>query len=349
MAIALAGSYTGDNTTNRAITTAMNGTPAVVWVTRDIAGILTTTWAQSSFAANFRKQWNADIFTDTPNVLTLTTTGFQVHKNGGSALTNNLGETYYWCAIEEDGIEVETGTYTGDGTASQVITTSFQPDYIHVTAAANRLVYGWFASKGGDNTYILNIAIASDSGPVTNHVTAVGATSFTVGLSLNTNTVVYHWHAIKSGTDHKQNKYTGDGTTLQEVDTEILGEGLFLIRDDGGPTDDEMVYANGGMAGISSFDQTGRITDGILDVDNVNALTGGVGFSIGVNNKVNVNAVDYHFIHLGVIPPVEDFSGSAPPFSFIDYGAFTTPLHSPYTLYKDMLNLGERLQKARIL
>lgn len=191
------GSFLGNATDDRNITDP-NFEPDFVLVKQASANAAvfnnTETWGDYSSLATL----TADTVN---NIQDLTSTGFQV------GTTNNVNAnavTSYYFAFggapdpsSAGSFTMQSGNYTGNGVAGQVISLSFKPDLVIIKANATQLGV-WTTSLDTNLTHYM----ASATAGFANGITAMGSTSFTVGTdnTVNANLTVYQYTAFGNAT-----------------------------------------------------------------------------------------------------------------------------------------------------
>jgi len=183
--------------------------------------------------------------------------------------------------------ELATGTYTGTGADARDIPVGFQPDMVWVVASgAGGEVWSRTDQFTGDSSQYLGTGNA----PIANYIQGFGATTFQVGTSLNSNTVVYYWIAWKKGDDtlkyFQTGQYTGTG-----IAHDITGSGFqptfaSTVSQNGG-AGYEHVWKNSSMGTPSAF-YKGRALDSTT-------ITGFVsdGFTVGTSSRSNEDTTIY--------------------------------------------------------
>ena len=200
--------YTGNESANKTINHSLGKTPEMIWVKRrespqswgvyhkglnggsspeDYYLLLDTNDAQ----VNSATAWNSQA---------PTSTRFFV---GSSSLTNSNIEPHLAMLFASvDGVS-KVGGYTGNGAATQVITTGFQPRFIIIRRTASGgnwhvfdTVRGWTA--GNDNQMALNNAAAQNNSY--NYIGPPTATGFSVSepggeMNMNGTDYIYYAHA----------------------------------------------------------------------------------------------------------------------------------------------------------
>lgn len=297
MALEIAhGSYTGDGNDNRSIT-GLGFLPKVVFISADsssvgASGIMsfdsmpsdssTFVGDNTSLLSNYIQAFESD--------------GFEI---GSNARVNNSGTTFYYFAL--GGSDVDTGSYTGNGSDDRAITgIGFQPEFVMLKGANNDVADFKMTADGAavDTTQLFG---ASSNG--TNRIQSLDSDGFTVGTDaeVNTNTTLYYYAAVNAITGQtKSVSYTGDGVD----DRDITGVGFspeVLIINKNGTSNAGFRTPSHSSGESSPFQQTTVQTNDIqgFGVD---------GFTIGTNARVNTNSSTYYYIAMtSVVPTVSSF------------------------------------------
>lgn len=130
--------------------------------------------------------------------------GLQV---GSSVQVNESAQTIYWAAFGgapapaagADSFDMETGSYTGNGTALNVTGLDSTPDLVIIKDnAANYAVFRTSLMAGNTTAYLAN-AVAN----FTTGITSINADGFSIGAStvVNTSGNTYHWQAFGNAYD----------------------------------------------------------------------------------------------------------------------------------------------------
>lgn len=227
----------------------------------------------------------------TGRITSLDAGGFSV---GTDAQVNANGTTYHWLALGDNGgADIETGTYTGNGSDNRNIslaTLSGTPNVVMVmcattTGALRMRTSDMGTDASGNSSQRLDTSLAA------NNIQSISSGSFQVGTANDVNTATgtptYYWLAFKNATSlFKVLTYNGNSTD----NTDITGVGfdpqdVFIKRDNS----QVMVMRFKDESGDNSFkvDTTGEgsnriqslITDGFqVGTDAGCNTTGGVYF-----------------------------------------------------------------------
>ena len=229
------------------------------------------------------------------NVITsLDSTGFSVGTNAGA---NRNGGTYYWTAFKAVPGVMVAGTFTGNG-GTQSIATPFRPALVLVANGhGGRDVTLRFADQAGDAS-----VFAPDARAAPDHVTALGATGFTVGSAnpVNESGEVLHYVAWADVPGQvSAGSYAGTGADEATITGLGFPPQALLVRGGSASSNRELVYKSSAMPAADALAVSGR-----LAADLVTAL-GDDGFSVGDDNNVNRAPEVYHFAAFrdGAQPP----------------------------------------------
>jgi Peptidase family C25/Concanavalin A-like lectin/glucanases superfamily/Domain of unknown function (DUF2341) len=138
---------------------------------------------------------------------------------------NHSGVRYYWTAFKAAAGQMAVGTYTGNGAATQDITSvGFRPDYTIVVPANGDSPVERFALMPVDYSFDFDGGSQCVVGcPRTPGIRSELASGFRVGTYVNVNTVTYHYVAWKQTPGRiSVGSYTGNGGN----DRNITGTGF---------------------------------------------------------------------------------------------------------------------------
>ncbi|HTE22811.1 MAG TPA: hypothetical protein VK674_07305 [Candidatus Limnocylindria bacterium] len=294
------GTYTGNATDNRNITgvgfqaslvMVKNATSATV-ASRDPVMNRPESYGDSS---SFVGAATANLVNA---VQALQSDGFQV---GTAAQTNETGATFYWVAFGgaaaysvSGGFQMETGTYTGNGTGQSVAGLGFQPELVIIKDnAANYSVFRTGLMAGNSTAYFSNAAANFTGG-----ITSLDAGGFTVGAStiVNTSANTYQWQAFAGGFD----PYTNTGAADFAIGA-YYGNGIDSRNITRLPFQPNMVTAKRSGASAGTFrtsamagDLSGFFGATAEGANRVQALTTD-GYQVGTDATVNAAANLYHW------------------------------------------------------
>jgi hypothetical protein len=286
------GSYTGNGTSPRAITTGFQ--PDVVLTKRSTA--VAANWRSSSMPLNYAQYFTATNQDTTGTFFTsLDATGFTV------GATNNVNAgVYYYVAFKETSGVIDVGTYTGNATNDTNITgVGFVPDFVFVKNANAGVAVSAVSSVNesyGDNTNLFTL-----STNIVDSIQALQADGFQIGTNstVNGNTNTLYYAAFGGAPDHtasgtftmKTGTYTGTGAG-RTIEGLGFSPDLVIIK---ASTTQAGVFRSRIMAGDSTAyldSATNNFAAGItaLNPD---------GFTVGTVAQVNSAGVTYYWTAYG--------------------------------------------------
>ena len=289
--LATTGTYTGNDTDNRAIT-GIGFEPSLVIIKGD-----------SSDPAVFR---TASMIGDnsfefgsgrlTPDLIqSLDSDGFTI---GFDIAVNTNGITYYYIAIrrETNDPDFNYGSYTGNGADDRNITgIGFQPTLVVIKGDQSTDAANYFDNNDDDST---GDHLFNTNSNQNNRIQALQSDGFQIGnraTGVNDNGIVYYWFAFRSVTRRITiGTYTGNATD----DRNITGVGfspnwLWIQRYAGSPNA-YAVFRTSSMSG----DATLNFTQSIAITTNKIQSFSSDGFQIGTASQVNTNNQAYHWFAL---------------------------------------------------
>ncbi|MHB8683622.1 MAG: DUF7483 domain-containing protein [Dehalococcoidia bacterium] len=274
------GSYTGDGTNNRTIS-GLTFQPDIV-IVRDNAGdeaVIRT----SLMPANMAKVITSGSNLQSGTILSFLPNGFTV---GTSSWVNSAGTTYYWVAMKR-GINVNIGTYTGDGTDNRNITgVGFQPNWV-ITMGDGDEDFFRPALLPGDASFNMGGSKAK-----TNRIQAILADGFQIGSDDNVNApgLTFYWIAFNSTPKVVTSTYIGNGVAGRNIAGLGMGPGLVWVK---AASNDIATWRLDVVPGDSSlyWDNTNPTTNRIM------ALFYG-GFQVGSDPEVNRSGQTYYYLGL---------------------------------------------------
>ncbi|MEK7159644.1 MAG: hypothetical protein AAB766_04065, partial [Patescibacteria group bacterium] len=286
------GTYTGDGTTPRTITTGFQ--PAMAF-TKNSAGALRGVWATSDVSANqYFFATGGGIATGSTIIQSLASTGFTV---GSNDVVNKSGSTFWYFAFKSVAGAMKNSTYTGDGTASQSITgVGFQPSF----------VWDIRSTGGADSFNVIHTkesykySNTTDASGGSSLITSLDADGFTVGTNSNVATTYYYvaWGGAPEPTlsgnfPAATGSYSGTGVA-QSVTSLSFRPDLVIIKHTDQATDQTAVFKTKLMYGDSTASFTGGVnfTGGITSLDST-------GFTVGTNATVNTSGDTYYWEAFG--------------------------------------------------
>jgi hypothetical protein len=294
------GTYTGNATDNRNITGI--GFQANLALVKNATSATT---ASRNPQVNFSESYGDNssyVGSATANqvnaIQALQSDGFQL---GTAAQTNESGATFYWVTFggastysASDTFQMDTGSYTGNGTSQAVTGVGFKPDLVIIKdSAANYSVFRTGLMAGNSTAYFANAAANFTAG-----VTSLDSDGFTVGSStvVNTTSNTYHWQAFGNAFD----PYDNTGAADFAIGT-YYGNGIDNRNITRLPFQPNLVSAkrNGATAGTfrssaTSGDLSSFFTATAEAANRVQALNAD-GYQIGTNANVNTAANLYNW------------------------------------------------------
>lgn len=192
------------------------------------------------------------------------------------------------------GAWLQTGSYTGNGTAGRTISgLNFQPDIIIIRSdSQDAAVIRTSAMPAGQAK-----EITSGNSLDTNLVTSFGASSFVVGddALVNDPGTLYYWTAMKAGANVAVGTYTGNGSDNRNLDVTGFQPDWLITMADG---DDDM-FKPALLAGDASFKM-----DGTASSSNRIQAIRPAGFQVGSHDAVNKSGDAYYWIAFDVTSKV---------------------------------------------
>lgn len=289
------GTYTGDGTDNRNISTSESFPIKFLWLHATTAqsnnaggGIWSITPATDLAGPNYQND------TAQSNIIQSLGTGtFQVGSGATNYNANRSSVVYYYMALGGDDADIKLGSYTGNATDNRAITgVGFQPLAVFIMGTGNNIKVARFANTG-DTSHLL--ANSADSA---NLIQSLDSDGFTIGTEspVNTNSQTYYYVAIRSIPGQvSTGTYTGNASDNRSITGLGLNPEAMILKgannafpvwrslqnvgDSTSPTQYNVAnFANG----IQSF-----ITDG---------------FTVGTGGTVNTNSVVYHYLAFATAP-----------------------------------------------
>jgi len=189
-------------------------------------------------------------------------------------------------------VQIETGTYTGNGGASREIPTARAPDVVF-TKRINGTATGMITRWGRRIPTNITFVVGSGSGSAqTNQIRELTADGFVVGSGQNQNTALYAYLALSfGGAKHlwQDGVYYGTGVDGLEVrgdyvGTEFLPDYLTIVRATAGYA---MAFRTAAHSGDAAQTWTGVQTTNVIQTLESD------GFTLGT--ATSTNAVDYYY------------------------------------------------------
>lgn len=283
------GSFTGDATDNRNITTVgfqpdfvlcKSDTQTAMFRTRTMRGDSSGyTVGGTANGANFIQE--------------LLTTGFQV---GSAANVNGNTKVVYWVAIRATSAQSYCyfGAYTGTGGDNLNVTytgINFTPTILVTKGDTTQQCSARFGNITGDNCTTLSNGVGS-----ANQIQNFQANGFQLGTNgrANTASVYYHFFAMRDYLGViKQGTFTGNGADNRSITGIGFQPDVVILKNRA--TTDAAVLRTSAMSGDLSGPLTGATAADLiqsLDLD---------GFTVGTAAAVNgsTNAIDYICLKAG--------------------------------------------------
>jgi hypothetical protein len=285
------GSYTGNGTSPRAITTGFS--PDLVWV--KAATAVAPNWRSLSMPVNYGQYFAATV-QNTAGALytTLDATGFTV-----GATNNTSAVVFYYVAFQEASGAIDVGTYTGNGTDGTNITgVGFIPDFVFTKDAgrATGAVYNVTESYGDYSSYFTDTANLLDA------IQALQTDGFQLGgvATANRNGDTFYYAAFGGADD---TRVTSESFT--SVTGSYVGTGNPRIINGLGFTPDLVIIkGNTTQAGVFRTGMMSGDTTAYIDSATAN-FAGGItalnpdGFALGTAAQVNTNGTIYYWTAYG--------------------------------------------------
>ena len=283
------GSYTGNGTDNRNITSVGFQPDLVIIKSRgtDI-GVIRT----SSMAGDLSKEMGGATAAGANYIQSLLSNGFQV---GTNTEVNTNGTVYDFIAIKASDGFVKVGSYTGNGTSGRSVTgLGFSPATVFVmNGTTQEAVYSQQEGVG----YTTNF---SNGSAFTGGILSLTSGGFTVGTDARVNATsnTYYYVAFnETAGDLDTGVYTGNGVDS----TNLTGVGF---------QPEWMMINEGGTGyGVQHFDSQGAATDSSSTFDAVAAGANRIqalqsdGFQVGTSAYVNTSGTSYAYLALAQQTP----------------------------------------------
>jgi hypothetical protein len=196
------------------------------------------------------------------------------------------------CQLQAGTIYIISGTYTGNVSGdNREISLGFQPDAVIVGGPAGAGYWYWKTNTmtAGDNC----LRVEGTGNYQVNYIQSLGVDGFQVGTSLNTNTKVYRYLAMKNYTGYiATGYYDGDGNDNNTSLIASIGfqPGFIMIQND-----DNGVRACWKCTGLAG-DNTVLFYDGFISYANLVQSLDVNGVTLGTNTYVNTSGKTYHWL-----------------------------------------------------
>jgi hypothetical protein len=209
------GTYTGDATDNRNITTTLGFEPNMVLVKNSNSVTINNRRAVMNITQNYGDLSNyvGDAVGNEVNLIqALQSGGFQV---GSGVNTNENTNTFYWFAFGgasgppagSGTFTMKTGTYTGTGSNQTITGIGFRPDLVIIKDNTTQLAVFRTSMMQGDIT----AHMSSGASDFALGITSLNADGFSLGTNTitNTNALTYQYQAFGNA----YNPYTNSGAS----------------------------------------------------------------------------------------------------------------------------------------
>ncbi|MBP6926273.1 MAG: hypothetical protein KBB70_01070, partial [Candidatus Pacebacteria bacterium] len=286
------GYYYG-NGTSLAVT-GVGFTPEVVIIKAETAAG-SMIWKSSAMPSSVTAYLGVATADNTENEITLNSDGFTV---SAALEVNTVNTRYIYIAYAgsdcTSGGVMCVGSYTGDGVATKVITTGFQPDLV-ISKRATAVAGTFRTSSMSTNHAGIFSATANDTTGV--YFTTLNSDGYTVGLTNNANASTYYYLAFKNLANKLHvGQFTGDAVDSKN----ITGVGF----------EPDFVFVKQNSAIVPAFNTTEMWGDlsavstaAVSAVNHIQSLDAD-GFQVGSSTSVNA---------LGVVSNYFAFGGSDDP------------------------------------
>lgn len=330
------GTYVGDNTVDRLISTAFQ--PGLVFVKRLVGtGSEGLVWRTSSWPSNTSATIDGALSTN--QIRNFEAGGFRV---GNSLATNGDNtETYHWVAFNADNDHWATGSYTGDGIDNRGVDTgvTWSPGIVIVQRVNTSASGVWKSDAMGSNN---SLRFSFGGGFLIDQIKTLGAT-FTVGTSLfvNASNDSYVFLSLRTTDASRQGTYDGNATDNRKITTTLAPQCVFIQRRVS--TEQRHAWRPPTTSGDASWvgGVAGLVTDAIQQF-----FTDG--FEVGTRAAVNTSDSYYWFIMREFLPAVAPTIPTALSPAFPGGAFFTLPSGEEYASYKTTSFLHHLLTNARI-
>jgi hypothetical protein len=279
------GSYTGNNTDNRAITGVGFQPDVVIVKSADNAGVAEI--RTSTMAGDVTKPMTGNTALTANLIQSLDSDGFTIGGGGASANpVNKNGSTFQWTAFKSYTGHMALGSYTGNGTSKSITGLGFSPEYAMILPGANTAAVQRMSGMTRTFTF------GADTGSTTG-ITSFDSTGFSVGnsTSVNTNAATYYYVAWNEDVDEMDTgAYTGTG-----VSRSVTGVGFqpsfVMVHANDTTTGRAGAMRPSSLAGTASqlFTATANESAGITALQSD-------GFQAGTSVTVNNNGTTYDYV-----------------------------------------------------
>ncbi len=236
---------------------------------------------------------------DTATSITFTSDGFSV---GTLANVNTANVLYRWYAFAGSDCSSTgyfcVGAYTGNGAASQAVTTGFQPDMVTVKRSTAVGAHFRTAAMAANRTEFFTTTAANTTG---SYVASFTPTAFNVGATDNVNAGVYNFYAFRTGAgSFAQGTYTGNATDNRNVTGIGFQPNLVVLKNSTSTTANNRRSI---MSGDKHFgDLSSYASDAVADSVNMVQAMQSDGFQVGAGLNVNQTGVTVYWFAFGGVP-----------------------------------------------
>ncbi len=281
------GYYMGDGG-SKAIT-GLGFTPDLVIIKADTAAGTGAIMKTSVMPQNSVAYLGVATADDVTGQIQLTSDGFVVT----GALTNTAGARHVYMAFGGSdcgaGGQFCVGAFTGDGNASQVVSTGFSPDLV-LAKPTTAVLASWRSSSMADNVGQYFAAAAEDNTGTL--FTTLDGNGFSVGSGNNTPATTYHFVAFREASGSIDvGTYTGDGLDNRALTGVGFAPNFVFSKQTG---------ASSTIFNVSETygDYSGFFIDAANAADAIQSLDSD-GFSLGTSVTANASGVPYHYVAFG--------------------------------------------------
>jgi hypothetical protein len=307
------GYYVGNATDNRAIT-GLGFSPDLVLLKDNTnggnEGIVFKTSSMPSETTIALAETDAVLTTN--HIQSLDADGFTV---GNDADVNGINTFFGYVAF--DGSDCSSsgtfcvGSYTGNGAASQAITSvGFQPNLVIVKrSGATQGVWKSSSMPGTTSNYFDNVNELASGG-----INSLDATGFTVGnnAAVNTNANTYYFVAFKEVAGAMDvGTYTGNATDNRNIDSSV-DSGLTFKPDFAWTKASTVATAQVGVYSIRENygDRSFLFTDATSAANNIQELRSAGGLQIGAAANANSNTATHYYAAFAGAPAPNPGTGT---------------------------------------
>ncbi len=278
--VGISGTYTGDGELTRSIT-GLGFTPTLVMIKSESATYCYLKTAEMPEGYSIKPADNKGL--ETRRIESLDADGFTVGDNND---VNESGTVYYWSAMATQPGLIQTGTYTGDGTATRLVTlTDLEPAAVMVLPAGN------YYSVWRQQEMPFQISGSLNGFQVLSGITALTGGGFYVGDNdrVNADGVEFYYLALASEPGILETgSYTGDGQYGRDIADLGLSPGFLMISN---TSYHPPVFRTRSVEGDASlYFNNGSIDGGLVTSIQDNS------FTVGNSNPVNLSGVPYYWL-----------------------------------------------------